>query len=311
MNAGKQVPNGQRGGGTVKTRTLNGQKLAPYLFILPFILSFLIFFSYPLVNAVLMSFQRVLPGDVAFIGLDNYKRLLNPDFYKALLNSTRYTFWTLLVLIPLPLLLAVFLNAKLMRARNFFRASLFIPALTSIVVAGIIFRLIFSELDGAIMNSFISWFGFDSQKWLLSPSLSMLALVVLATWRWAGINILYFLSALQSIPRELYESADIDGAGTIGKFWKITIPLLRPITIYVFTITIYGGYAMFTESFMLWGSRGSPQNIGLTMVGYIYQQGFQYFDLGFGSTIGITLLGITLLVSMLQLNVLGFFKKED
>jgi arabinosaccharide transport system permease protein len=139
----------------------------------------------------------------------------------------------------------------------------------------------------------------------------MVALVVLATWRWAGINMLYFLSALQNIPKELYESAELDGAGTLGKFFRITLPLLKPISLYVFTITIYGGYAMFTESFMLWGSRGSPQNVGLTMVGYIYQQGFQYFDLGFGSTIGITLLAITLLVSLLQLNLLGFFKKED
>ncbi|ANY68277.1 arabinose transporter permease [Paenibacillus sp. BIHB 4019] len=292
-------------------RRMNSQKLAPYLFILPFIVSFLLFFSYPLIHAVIMSFQQVLPGDVKFIGLANYRKLWNSDFYQALWNNSRYVFWTLLVLIPLPLTLAALLNSSIMRAKNFFRASLFIPALTSIVVAGIIFRLIFSELDGAIMNSFISLFGLSSQKWLLSPSLSMFALVVLATWRWAGINMLYFLSALQGIPRELYESADMDGAGTLSKFFKITIPLLKPITIYVFTITIYGGYAMFTESFMLWGSRGSPQNIGLTMVGYIYQQGFQYFDLGFGSTIGITLLGITLVVSVIQLNLLGFFKKED
>lgn len=308
MDADNRLSLGKQG---AAPRRMNSQKLAPYLFIMPFILSFLIFFSYPLIDAVVMSFQQVLPDDVKFIGLANYRKLWNSDFYRALINNSRYVFWTVLVLIPLPLLLAALLNSSLMRARNFFRASLFIPALTSIVVAGIIFRLIFSELDGAIMNSFIKLFGFSSQKWLLSPSLSMLALVVLATWRWAGINMLYFLSALQGIPRELYESADMDGAGTWSKFFKITVPLLKPITIYVFTITIYGGYAMFTESFMLWGSRGSPQNIGLTMVGYIYQQGFQYFDLGFGSTIGITLLGITLLVSALQLNLLGFFKKED
>ncbi|QMV43119.1 carbohydrate ABC transporter permease [Cohnella cholangitidis] len=300
-----------RGKPIVKSRWSISPKQAPYIFIMPFILSFLVFFSYPLVDAIIMSFQQVLPGSVKFVGFDNYRKLFNDDFLRALLNNTRYTFWTLLVLIPLPLVLSVLLNSKRMKASHFFRSTLFIPALTSIVVAGIIFRLVFSELDGAIMNSLIRLFGLESQKWLMSSSLSMFALVVLATWRWAGINMLYFLSALQNIPKELYESAELDGAGTLGKFFRITLPLLKPISLYVFTITIYGGYAMFTESFMLWGSRGSPQNVGLTMVGYIYQQGFQYFDLGFGSTIGITLLAITLLVSLLQLNLLGFFKKED
>ncbi|MHA7967626.1 carbohydrate ABC transporter permease [Paenibacillus sp. CAU 1782] len=290
---------------------MNSQKWAPYMFVAPFVLSFLIFFSYPLIQAFLMSFQSILPDNVTFVGLDNYKKLHNDSFYRALYNNMRYTFWTIVVLVPLPLLLAVFLNSKLMKTRNLFRSALFLPALTSVAVAAIIFRLMFSELDGAIMNSVIGLFGFSSQKWLMHSSLAMFALVVLATWRWAGINILYFLSALQNIPKELYESADIDGAGILGKFFKITLPMLKPITIYVMTISIYGGFAMFTESFMLWGSRGSPQDIGLTMVGYIYQQGFQYFDLGFGSTIGLVLLLLTLGVSMLQLKVMGMFGKED
>jgi arabinosaccharide transport system permease protein len=289
----------------------NSQQIAPYIFVAPFILSFIIFFSYPLLQAILMSFQSVLPDQVTFVGLDNFKRLNNQSFYKALYNNLRYTVYTVIVLIPLPLLLAVFLNSKLMRLKNLFRSALFLPALTSIAVAGIIFRLVFSELDGALMNTFIQWLGFDSQKWLYHSGLSMFALVVIATWRWIGINILYFLSALQNIPKELYEAADIDGAGLFSKFYKITVPLLKPITIYVLTITIYGGFAMFTESYMLWGSRGSPQDIGLTMVGYIYQQGFQYFDLGFGSTIGLVLLVITLGVSMIQLKFMGLFGKED
>jgi len=295
----------------LRLRIGNSQQIAPYIFVAPFILSFIIFFSYPLFQAILMSFQSVLPDQVTFVGLDNFKRLNNESFYKALYNNLRYTLYTVIVLIPLPLVLAVFLNSKLMRLKNFFRSALFLPALTSVAVAGIVFRLVFSELDGALMNTFIQWLGFDSQKWLYHSGLSMFALVVIATWRWIGINILYFLSALQNIPKELYEAADMDGAGLFSKFFKITVPLLKPITIYVLTITIYGGFAMFTESYMLWGSRGSPQDIGLTMVGYIYQQGFQYFDLGFGSTIGLVLLVITLGISMLQLKFMGLFGKED
>ncbi|WP_019909522.1 carbohydrate ABC transporter permease [Paenibacillus sp. HW567] len=289
----------------------NSQKLAPYVFVLPFLLSFAVFFAYPLINAGVMSFQEVLPGDVSFVGLDNYKGLWNEDFGAALYNSSRYTIWTLLLLIPVPMVLAVLLNSKKMPWSNFFRSTLFIPALTSVVVAGVVFRLIFGELDGALMNSVLHLFGISSQRWLYSSSLGMFALLVLAGWRWIGINILYFLSALQSIPGELYEAAEIDGAGAFRKLIKITVPLLKPITIYVVTITIYGGYAMFTESYMLWAGKPSPQNIGLTIVGYIYQQGFQYFNLGFGSAIGITLLGITLLVSLLQLTLTGMFRKED
>lgn len=292
-------------------RRWNSQRAAPYLFVMPFLLSFLLFFAYPLISAAIMSFQEVLPGEVNFVGLDNYRALWNEDFGDALYNSSRYTFWTLLLLIPVPLLLAVLLNSKKMRWSNFFRSTLFIPALTSVVVAGVIFRLIFGELDGALMNTILHYFGIPSQKWLYSSSLGMVALVVLAGWRWIGINVLYFLSALQGIPAELYEAAEIDGAGKLRKLWSITVPLLKPITIYVVTITIYGGYAMFTESYMLWAGKPSPQNIGLTMVGYIYQQGFQYFNLGFGSAIGLTLLGITLLVSLLQLKLTGMFKKED
>ncbi|WP_379161545.1 carbohydrate ABC transporter permease [Paenibacillus sp. sgz5001063] len=289
----------------------NSQKLAPYVFVFPFLLSFAVFFAYPLINAGVMSFQEVLPGEVSFTGLVNYRALWNEDFGAALYNSSRYTVWTLLLLIPVPMILAVLLHSKKMWWSNFFRSTLFIPALTSVVVAGVVFRLIFGELDGALMNTVLHLFGISSQRWLYSSSLGMFALLVLAGWRWIGINILYFLSALQSIPAELYEAAEIDGASAFRKLIRITIPLLKPITIYVVTITIYGGYAMFTESYMLWAGKPSPQNIGLTIVGYIYQQGFQYFNLGFGSAIGITLLGITLLVSLVQLTLTGMFKREE
>ncbi|MEW9700438.1 carbohydrate ABC transporter permease [Paenibacillus sp. SI8] len=285
--------------------------LAPYLFILPFVLSFLIFFAYPIVSSFLMSFQHIVPGEEKFIGFDNYSKLWNPDFFKAIINNVRYTGWTLLILIPVPMVLAVLLNAKLMPARNVFRSALFIPALTSVVVAGVIFRLIFGELDCSLMNSLMHLFGLPSQKWLLHPHLSMFAMLVLASWRWIGINILYYLSALQGIPKDLYESAEIDGAGTLSKFFRITVPMLKPITIYVLTISIYGGFAMFTESYMLWAGKPSPQNIGLTIVGYIYQQGFQYFNLGFGAAIGIVLLVITLFINVVQLILFGLFRKEE
>ncbi|GAA4863890.1 sugar ABC transporter permease [Paenibacillus vulneris] len=291
-----------------RTKTV---RWAPYLFISPFILSFLLFFAYPIVSSFIMSFQHIESGEETFIGFDNYIKLWNPDFFKAILNNVSYTFWTILVLIPIPMVLAVFLNSKWLPGRNVFRSALFIPALTSVVVAGAIFRLIFGELDGSLMNSVLHVFGLPSQKWLLHQHSAMLAMVVLASWRWMGINILYYLSALQSIPRDLYESAEIDGAGIGAKFFRITVPMLKPITIYVLTISIYGGFAMFTESYMLWAGKPSPQNIGLTIVGYIYQQGFQYFNLGYGAAIGIALLIITMLINLIQLLCFGLFRKEE
>ncbi|WP_123043763.1 carbohydrate ABC transporter permease [Cohnella candidum] len=293
------------------TKFLYSSRIAPYVFVLPFILSFLIFFAYPVYATIVMSFQEVLPGQTHFIGLANYKDLWNDRFYAALWNSTRYTFWTLVVLIPLPMVLAVFLNGKRMIWSGFFRSALFIPTLTSVVVAGTIFRLVFGQLDQAVMNQFRHLFGFHTINWLAGSTTGMLVLVVLATWRFAGINIVYFLSALQNIPDELYEAAAIDGANAWNKFRRITLPLLKPVSIYVITISIYGGYAMFTESYMLWNGNHSPNDIGLTMVGYLFREGIETNNLGFGSAVGVTLLALTMAVNVVQLKFFGLFKKEE
>ncbi|MFC5450125.1 carbohydrate ABC transporter permease [Paenibacillus aestuarii] len=290
---------------------LYSSRIAPYVFVLPFILSFLIFFAYPVVNTIVMSFQEVLPGQTHFIGLTNYQNLWSESFITALWNSSRYTFWTLLVLIPLPLILAVFLNTKLTKASAFFRSALFIPSLTSVVVAGTVFRLVFGSLDDSVMNAFRHLLGLPTINWLANSFTGMLVLVILATWRFTGVNIIYFLSALQSIPQELYESAQIDGAGKWDRFWRITLPLLKPVAIYVITISIYGGYSMFTESFILWNGNRSPNDIGLTMIGLLYREGIEKNNLGFGSAIGITLLAVTMVINVIQLKFFGLFKKED
>jgi arabinosaccharide transport system permease protein len=290
---------------------LYSQTVAPYFFVFPFLITFVIFFAYPVVTTIVMSFQEVLPGQVTYVGLENYKELWNPTFLKAIKNSSVYTILTLAILIPIPLVLAVFLNSKVMFAKNLFRSITFIPALTSVVVAGIIFRLIFGQQEGALLNSILGIFGVEPRAWLNHAGTSMFTLVVLATWKWMGINILYFLAGLQNIPRELYESAEVDGASTWRKFLHITLPLLKPISIYVFTISIYGGFSMFAESYMLYGSNKSPNNIGLTIVGYLYSKGIEQNNLGFGSAIGISLLVITLVITFIQLKFFGMFKKEE
>lgn len=295
-----------------RSSILNSKKVAPYLFVMPFIISFLLFFLYPIISTVMMSFQKILgPGDVKFIGLKNYSNLFNAHFLNALWVTTRYTFWTILILIPLPMIIAVLLNSKLTIGKNLFRASLFIPALTSVIVAGLFFRLAFGEQPSTLVNLIIGKFGVKPIVWLQGKHTGMFVMVVLCTWRWLGVNIIYFLSGLQSIPSELYESAAIDGANEFQKFKGITLPGLKPVMIYVLTISVYGGYSMFSESFALWSGPRSPGEIGMTIVNYIYQQGFNQNDLGFGSAIGITLLILVMTVNIIQLTATGFFKKES
>jgi arabinosaccharide transport system permease protein len=282
------------------------------VFILPFVIIFLLFFAYPVVSMITMSFQRLIPGEVTFIGLDNFRALFNNEFLKAVSNSLIYMLLTLAVLIPGPMILAVFLNSKLMPVRNIFRSVFFIPALTSVVVAGTIFRLIFGELPGALMNTIAGIFGASPIKWLGggNPVTTYFALLLLACWRWTGVNILYFLAGLQNISNDFYESASIDGATALQKFWRITVPMLKPTTIYVLTISIYGGLSMFVESYMLFNGNRSPGGVALTIIGYLYRQGWEQANLGFGSAIGMTLLLLTFALNLLQLKFFGLFRKE-
>lgn len=292
-------------------RIFNSQSFVPYVFVLPFVITFLLFYLYPILSAVTMSFQDVQGfGEVRFIGLKNYKNLVNPHYFSALRVSFTYTVFTIAILVPVPLILATLLNTKLLKGRNFFKSSLFLPALTSVIVAGMFFRYAFAEQSTALANQIIGFFGFEPFIWLQGKHTGMFALVILCVWRWMGVNIIYFLSGLQSIPDELYEAAEIDGANTLQRFIKITIPSLKPVIIYVVTISVYGGLAMFAESFAYWSYR-SPGNIGLTLVSYIYTTAFNNADFGLASAVGVTLLLIIMTVNLIQLMIFGFFKKES
>jgi arabinosaccharide transport system permease protein len=172
------------------------------------------------------------------------------------------------------------------------------------------FRYAFGEQSTALFNQLSSLTGASGTfKWLQGKHTGMFALVILCVWRWMGVNILYFLAGLQGISDQLYEAAEIDGAGIIQKFRHITIPSLRPVIIYVITISVYGGFSMFAETFAYWTSR-SPGDIGLTLVSYIYSSGFNNNEFGFASAIGVTLLLVILIVNVIQLTFFGFFRVE-
>ena len=259
-----------------------------------------------------MSFQDIGPAITEWVGIKNYQKLLkDPTFLTAILNSAEYMLLTLVLLIPFPMLFAVLMDSRLVKAKGFWKACLYVPALTSVVISGTLFRLMFSEYKTGQMNVITAALGLGTFKWLKAKATGLAALVIVCCWRWTGVNMLYFISGLKSIDTALYESAEIDGASSWQKFKYITIPLIKPTTIYVLTISIYAGLAMFMESYMLWAGPDSPNNIGLTIVGYLYKRGITKNDLGYGSAIGIVLLVVALFINIIQLIFNGTFKKEE
>lgn len=288
------------------------QKAAPYVFVLPFILSFLFFWVYPLCSTITMSFQDIGPASTDWVGLKNYQKLLkDPIFITAIMNSVEYMICTLVLLIPFPLLFAVMMDSRLVKAKGFWKACMYVPALTSVVISGTLFRLMFTEYPTGQMNLIMSALGLGTFKWLKVKATGLAALVIVCCWRWTGVNMLYFISGLTGIDTAIYEAAEIDGASAWQKFWYVTLPLIKPTTIYVLTISVYAGLSMFMESYMLWAGPDSPNNIGLTIVGYLYKRGITKNDLGYGSAIGLVLLVLALCINVVQLVLNGTFKKEE
>lgn len=294
-----------------KLTGLNDPRIVPYVMILPFVIYLLGVYLYPTISTIIMSFQRIDgPTMSEFIGLSNYKKLITKNYIMALKTTALFTVWDVAILIPVPLLFAAMLASKKAPMPNFFKSLYFIPALTSIIVAGIVFRLGFGSLETSLANRFIGLFGAAPKMWLQFSGSSTFVLVLLTLWRWMGVNIVYFYSAIQSIPADLHEAGKIDGANTVQAFLHITLPSIRPTLIYVLTITVLGGFSMFTESVALW-QQSNPGGIGRTIVGYMYMMGITKNNMGLASAIGITLLLLVFGVNMIQLFLMGFFKKED
>ena len=288
------------------------QKVAPYVFVIPFVISFFLFWVYPLITAFTMSFQDIGAIKSEWIGFANYAKLLKDNvFHIAVFNSVKYMFFTLVLLIPFPMLFAVLMDSNLVKAKGVWKAVLYMPALTSVVISGTLFRLMFTEYTTGQMNMVSAALGLGTYKWLKMGWSGMLALLIVACWRWTGVNMLYFLSGLKSIDSSLYEAADIDGATGWQKFRFVTLPLLKPTTVYVLTISVYAGLAMFLESYMLWAGNSSPNNIGLTIVGYLYKRGIEKNDMGYACAVGVVLLVVALIINFAQLILNGTFKKEE
>jgi arabinosaccharide transport system permease protein len=286
-------------------------KVVPYVFLAPFLILFLIFRIWAIIQAVLLSFEKVQGvGSTQWIGLGNYQFLFNdPTFYKALFNTTYYTVGILILLIIIPLVLAALLYSGLVKKAGGFRTTLFLPVLTSLVVVGVVFRLILSP-DG-LMNSWLGLIGIPPVRWLETAALAIPSMILMAIWRWTGMNMVYFTSGLANISPDLYDAAAIDGANGWQRFFYITVPMLRPITIFVMTLTLIGGFQLFVEPYVLWSGGASPGQGGLSIVVFLYRTAFTSFNLGYASTIGVILALIIMVLSLVQLRLFGFFKKEE
>jgi arabinosaccharide transport system permease protein len=285
--------------------TLLDARLAPFVFLAPFMIVFLVFRVWPLVQAVEMSFQDVqsLQGN-DWVGLENYQAIFaNPQFMTAMANTFVYTIVTLIILIPIPLALSALLD----RGRTYrplaWRMAMFIPALASLVVVSFIFRIMLSE--NGLLNAALGALGLPPQAWLTTASLAIPSLLIIATWRWVGVNMLYFNSGLVNISRELYEAAAIDGARATQVFRYITVPLLRPTIIFVLIISVIGGFQLFVEPFLLWPGGTSPGNGGLSMGLLIYRTAFTSFKFGDAAAMGVVLAFIIFIVSLIVFRLAG------
>jgi arabinosaccharide transport system permease protein len=287
------------------------QKMVPFVFLSPFLVLFVIFRAWPIISSVLLSFQELKGiGAEKYIGLENYINLFADKRFVSSLKITSYfTIGALFLLTTIPLFLAILLFKKKTPFRNVWRTIIFLPSLTSLVVVGVVFRLILADQAG-LLNNFLGLFGISPIKWLLTAELTIPSLIILALWRWTGMHIIYFSSGLSTIPPAVYEAAEIDGAKGFSLFRHITLPMLKPIVIFVVTISMISGYQVFVEPYVLYSAGRTPGGSGLTTVLYLYRLAFRNFNLGYASALGVVLALIILSISIVQLRLFGFFKKS-
>ncbi|WP_248736138.1 carbohydrate ABC transporter permease [Neobacillus rhizosphaerae] len=269
----------------------------------PAFLLILIFTVYPVISSFILSFQEVRGIEKSFVGFSNYSRLFHdPVFYKSLLNTFQILIVQVPIMLTLSLLIAAGLHSSMLKGKAFFRISYFMPAITALVAASIVFMILLDEHFG-IVNYFLSFVGVDSIPWLTTPFWAKVSVIIVMTWRWTGYNMVIFLAGLQNIPSELYEAASIDGAGKVKQFFLITIPQLKPVFIFTVVMSTIGTLQLFDEPFIL--TNGGPNSATMTITLYLYETGFKFFEFGYASAIAYVLVLITAIISWIQMKLVG------
>ena len=281
-------------------------KYAPYLFLLPAAVVLVIFFFIPFFQTFLLSFLDYSTNiyKPEFIGLENYIKLLhNPIFYKVLWNTFIYLFVAVPILAIFPLFLAVLINQKI-RGVTLYKILIYLPVIVSIVVAAIAFKWLYA--DQGILNYAVTSLGFKSIGWLTDPNYALYSVIIVTIWKGIGYYMMIYLAALMSVPNELYEACDIDGADFLTKHLTVTIPHIMPTIALVSTISAISAMKVFAEIYVM--TKGGPLNSSKTIVYYIYERAFENLDLGFASAMAVVLLAIVMIFSLI--NIFCFERKK-
>jgi multiple sugar transport system permease protein len=275
------------------------ETISAYLFLAPTILLVSVFTVFPVLFSLFLSFHKwdYISAARPFVGLDNFRRLINtPRFWSTLANSARYGFAIMPLNIAVAMILALMVNQKL-RGITIFRSAYFSPVVTSSVAVGLIWSWIFDPAFGPL-NYALSLVGIGPQMWLGSPKLALYSLVVMAVWNGVGYNMMLFLAGLQGIPQEYYDAAVVDGANTLQQFRMITIPLLSPTTFFVFITGLIGALQVFDQIYLL--TKGGPAGTTRTIVFYLWEVGFESFEMGYASAVAYFLFGVIFLLTLLN-----------
>ncbi|GGI46553.1 cytochrome c biogenesis protein [Paenibacillus marchantiophytorum] len=283
-----------------------------YMGISPFFILFGIFGLFPVLFSFYASFQKWDGiGQMTFIGIDNYKFLISDaDFWHSITNTLYIWLLSTIPMLFLALIIAFLLNSAFLRFRTGYRILYFLPNITSIVAVAIVFGTLYSENYG-FLNFILHSLGLDEIKWISSPFWVKVTIASMVIWRWTGYNAIIYLAGLQSIPTDLYEAARIDGASMPQSFFRITIPMLRPIILFTVITSTIGGMQVFTESQVLTGntSLGGVGHSAMTMVLYLYQQSFFNHLFGYGSAIAWGMFVIILVFSFINWKIIKLSEK--
>lgn len=282
------------------------KKYVPYLFLLPAGIVLLIFFFIPFFQTVYLSFfdySTSIYHPVA-IGFDNYVKLFHSHiFYKVLWNTFVYLFVAVPILVIFPLFIAILINQKI-RGVTLYKILIYLPVIVSIVVAAIAFKWLYA--DQGILNYIVTLFGGSSVGWLTDPNWALYSVIIVTIWKGIGYYMIIYLAALMSVPQELYEACDIDGANFLTKHLTVTIPHIMPTIALVTTISAISAMKVFAEIYVM--TKGGPLNSSKTIVYYIYERAFENLDLGYASAMAVVLLIIVMLFSLI--NIFCFERKK-
>ena len=274
-----------------------------WCFVIPSVILLILFVFYPMVQALITSFQTGAGNNLTFAGIANYKRLLtDTTFRKALFNTILYLIIQVPIMILLALVISSMLNNKKLKFKGFFRTAIFLPCVTSLVAYSIVFKSLFAT-DGFV-NSILMKLNLIAEpiSWITDPVWAKILIILAIIWRWTGYNMVFYLSGLQGIDDSIYEAADIDGAGAFEKFKSITLPMLKPIILFTTINSTIGTLQLFDETMNI--TQGGPANATITISQYIYNILFKYSpDFGYAAAVSYVIVVMIVVLSFIQMKV--------